>query len=92
MNGHVRSCTCVFGFARREQNRQDGTVDDDLLQGVHVKADGTVLLGGHTEGDWNGLNAGGRDFALVELNRSGDEMWRWQVTNTRRICRFTRFS
>lgn len=51
------------------------------MQGAAVTADGNILLGGHTEGDWSTANAGGGDFALVKLNQHGDPMWRWQVAN-----------
>lgn len=51
------------------------------MQGAEIEADGTILLGGHTEGLWSTANAGGRDFALVKLNQHGDPMWRWQVDN-----------
>ena len=54
-------------------------MDDDSLQGAEVQADGSIVFGGHTEGDWSAANAGGRDFAVVKLDPYGDTTWRWQV-------------
>lgn len=51
-----------------------------MLTAVTVQADGTIVLGGYTEGDWAGTNAGGHDFAIVALDDDGEEIWRWQVT------------
>ncbi|CAN0496185.1 unnamed protein product, partial [Laminaria digitata] len=59
---------------------QDGTVDDDSLQGAEVQADGTIVFGGHTAGDWSTANSGERDFAVVKLDSYGNMIWRWQVT------------
>lgn len=51
----------------------------DFLCGVAIQADGSILLAGTTEGDWDGTNAGGRDFIMVALSSDGEELWRWQV-------------
>lgn len=45
-----------------------------------VQADGSIILGGSTKGDWSGLNAVDFDFAAVALDAEGEELWRWQVT------------
>lgn len=45
-----------------------------------VQADGTIVLGGSTEGVFDGSNAGGNDFVIVTLDDDGEEIWRWQVT------------
>ena len=42
-------------------------------------ADGSVVLGGSTEGDWNTTNKGLKDFAAVKLDIDGVEEWRYQV-------------
>ncbi|CAM9524878.1 unnamed protein product, partial [Ectocarpus sp. 13 AM-2016] len=57
---------------------QDGTVGDDVFRGVAIQADGSIILAGTTEGDWDGPNAGGGDFAMVALSADGEELWRWQ--------------
>lgn len=41
--------------------------------------DGSVVLAGFTEGPWDGINQGDKDFAMVELSSIGEEEWRWQV-------------
>ena len=44
--------------------------------------DGSYILAGHTEGNWNGERNGGRDFAAVKLDAGGKEVWKWQVRET----------
>lgn len=46
-----------------------------------VQDDGNIVLGGFTDGDWDGQNAGGFDFAVVALDAGGRQLWRWQVTH-----------
>ncbi|CAM9911136.1 unnamed protein product, partial [Laminaria digitata] len=58
---------------------QNGTSGNDTLQAMAVQDDGTIVLGGSTNGDWDGPNAGGFDFAVVALDAGGREIWRWQV-------------
>lgn len=50
------------------------------MHAVAVQADGTIILGGYTDGDWSGSNSGGYDVAIVALDADGSEIWRWQVT------------
>lgn len=64
---------------------QDGTDADDYTKNVVVGDDGSIVLSGYTEGDWNGLNAGEADFSAVKLDSNGAELWRWQV----RLDRFS---
>ena len=59
---------------------QDGTEEYDVLWAIAVQADGSILLAGYTEGDWDGISAGGYDFIMVALSADGEELWRWQVT------------
>ena len=61
---------------------QDGTAEFDFLRGVVVQANGSILLAGGTEGDWVGKNPGGNDFVMVALSADGEELWRWQVTDS----------
>lgn len=42
--------------------------------------DESIILGGYTEGEWAGANAGGSDFAAVKLSSEGEVIWRWQVS------------
>ena len=59
---------------------QNGTSGDDSLFATAARADGTMVLGGYTQGAWSGSIAGGFDFAIVTLDADGKEIWRWQVT------------
>ena len=54
-------------------------MNHDVIYSVATRKDGSVLLAGYTWGDWNGTNAGGRDFAACQLDANGTEIWRWQV-------------
>lgn len=54
---------------------------NDEVHATVVQDDGTIVLGGYTGGDWNGLNAGGRYIAAVALDPDGEEIWHWQVTS-----------
>lgn len=40
------------------------------LEAIEMQHDGTIILAGHT---------GGFDFAVVTLDKDGEELWRWQV-------------
>ena len=51
---------------------QDGTSGNDYLESTAVQADGTIVLGGITDGDWSGANTGGFDIALVALDAYGE--------------------
>lgn len=42
--------------------------------------DGSVVLVGHTSGNWAGENSGKHDFAATKVDRDGVELWRWQVS------------
>ncbi|CAN0002449.1 unnamed protein product, partial [Sphacelaria rigidula] len=57
---------------------QDGTAAQDYLYAASALENGSVLLVGSTGGKWDGLNAGGSDFAAVTLDADGTELWRWQ--------------
>ncbi|CAM9723705.1 unnamed protein product, partial [Ascophyllum nodosum] len=39
---------------------------------------GTFVLAGSTQGDWNSVNAGDRNFAALKLDTDGNVMWKWQ--------------
>lgn len=44
-----------------------------------VGEDDTIIISGYTDGDWEGENAGGYDFAAMKLAGDGTVLWRWQV-------------
>lgn len=59
-----------------------GSAGEDVFTGATPLQDGSVLLVGYTDGDWD---EGGSsvsvslDFAAVQLDKNGCELWRWQV-------------
>lgn len=46
-----------------------------------ARADGSIVLAGWTDGDWEGELVGTLDFAALALDEDGAELWRWQVRN-----------
>lgn len=46
------------------------------MYGIDIANDGSVILGGATDGAWVGINAGGWDFVAVKLSANGTEEWR----------------
>ena len=44
--------------------------------------DGSYILAGRTEGNWNVEPNGEEDFAAVKLDPDRNEVWRWQVRET----------
>ena len=61
---------------------QDGTADDDYAKAAVATMNGTFVLAGSTQGDWNSVNAGDRNFAALKLDTDGNVMWKWQVSET----------
>lgn len=62
--------------------------DDEagFVRSMVVMDDGSVILGGQTEGDWAMADAdGSTDFAAAKVDQDGVEIWRWQASlSTRR--------
>ncbi|CAM9360961.1 unnamed protein product [Scytosiphon promiscuus] len=56
---------------------QDGTSEQDEVNGIAMAGDGSVVVVGATKGDWNGANAS-FDFAAFRLDEDGTEIWRYQ--------------
>lgn len=46
---------------------------------ARARPDGSIILAGYTDGDWDGEVVGLSDFAAVALDEDGVELWRWQV-------------
>lgn len=59
---------------------QEGTDKYDTFE-IAVLADNeSIVMAGHTFGNWSGVNKGGSDFAAVKLDTSLNAyQWRWQV-------------
>lgn len=43
------------------------------------RVDGSIVLAGVTDGNWDGELVGTTDFAAVALDEDGAELWRYQV-------------
>lgn len=70
----ARSVCCRF------HHSQDGTAEDDkLFAATMVGSDGSIVLAGETNGNWEGESSGKMDFAAIKLGADGSEIWRWQV-------------
>ena len=60
-----------------------GTEKRDECYAVAMADDGSVVVAGHTYGDWSGVNAGSADFIAIKLDAAGEEVWVWQVRHVR---------
>lgn len=49
------------------------------MNDVVMNSDGSTVLVGSSEGEWNAANAGSRDFAAAKLSADGELIWKWQV-------------
>jgi len=58
---------------------QDGTTTLDRIQTATLVDANTIVLAGHTLGEFSGSNQGSIDFVAVALDiTDGSEIWRWQ--------------
>ncbi|CAM9948921.1 unnamed protein product, partial [Chrysoparadoxa australica] len=59
---------------------QGGTLEEDAIQAAAFHPDGSmVVVGGFTDGNYNGRSNGDRDMVAVALNTSdGKPLWTWQ--------------
>lgn len=44
-----------------------------------VGEDDTIVVAGHTDGNWAEGSAGGHGFAAMKIDNDGTILWRWQV-------------
>lgn len=59
---------------------QEGTDDSDKMHAIAMGKDGSVVLAGSTDGNWNAHPSDGtHDFAAVKLDVDGNVLWRWRV-------------
>ncbi|CBJ28797.1 hemolysin-type calcium-binding region [Ectocarpus siliculosus] len=49
-----------------------------VSRGSASRADGSIVIGGVTDGDWDGELTGFTDFFTVALDEDGSELWRFQ--------------
>lgn len=49
-----------------------------------ARSDGSIVLAGRTQGEWDGELNGETDLIAVALDEDGAELWRWQVSLWRR--------
>lgn len=64
-------------------NPQEGNGALNRFNDGIMDEDGSVILGGVTEGNWADTNpdfdSSGDDFAAIKLDADGAVIWRWQV-------------
>lgn len=61
---------------------QGGTDLDDTWEGAALVNDGSIVLAGHTFGNWTGTRHvldGDRDFAAMAVDEDGEHLWSYQV-------------
>ncbi|CAM9980650.1 unnamed protein product [Ectocarpus sp. 12 AP-2014] len=49
-----------------------------VSRGAASRTDGSIVIGGTTDGDWDGELTGYADFFSVALDEDGSELWRFQ--------------
>ena len=59
-------------------SHQTGGPKNDSPLGVSVAPDGSIYVGGFTEGDYASPNQGSADVWLARYNANGEELWRRQ--------------
>ena len=57
---------------------QTGGPQNDSPLGLSVAPDGSIYVGGYTEGDYASPNQGSADVWLARYNADGEELWRHQ--------------
>lgn len=65
--------------------KQDGTSSDEACYAVIAGTDGSTVLAGVTEGDWEERVLDYKDFAALSLDADGKLMWRYQVSRFTRV-------
>ncbi len=61
--------------------KQFGTSSDDYAYGVTTNLTGDIYVTGHTYGSYAETISGTKDFVLVKLDSSGDQIWARQLSN-----------
>lgn len=49
------------------------------MRGAAALSGEGIVFAGNSHGDWSGKSSSGDEFAAVELDLDGVELWRWQV-------------
>ncbi|MBU2645083.1 SBBP repeat-containing protein [bacterium] len=61
--------------------KQFGTAADDYAYGITTDATGDIYLAGHTYGSFAATLSGTKDFVLLKLDNSGNQVWSRQLSN-----------
>lgn len=61
---------------------QNGTSDEDYIDGAVAGPNGTYVFVGTTRGNWSATNAGLEDWVVFKIDADRDILWRWQVGGT----------
>lgn len=65
---------------------QDGSNENDTVEALAISGNDSVVLVGHTKGNWNTTNAGYYDCVAIKLDTDGTMMWTWQVNQNVNQC------
>ncbi|CAN0042780.1 unnamed protein product, partial [Laminaria digitata] len=57
---------------------QEGTLDYDYAEAITMVDDGSVVVVGRTEGDWDIPNIGSFDMVAFKLDADATLLWTWQ--------------
>lgn len=72
---------------------QNGSDYNDEFFTAAIADDGSVVMAGHTEGNWNAANADGpgksRYFAAAKIDADGVLLWKWHVISYYNILKTT---
>lgn len=61
---------------------QNGTCDNDYIDGAVAGPNGTYVFVGTTRGNWSATNAGDEDWVVFKIDAERNILWRWQVGAT----------
>ncbi len=67
------------GEGNQEWLRHIGTDATDWGQGSALAPDDGVYVTGYTEGDFDGVNSGGKDIFVTRISAQGDTVWTRQI-------------
>lgn len=64
---------------------QDGTEAFDSISAAVIGDDASVVLAGYSSGNWSGIAPGRAEVAAVKLDANANELWRWQVFESKNV-------
>lgn len=65
---------------------QNGSNENDTVQALAISDNDSVVLVGHTKGNWSSKNVGYYDCVAIKLDADRTMMWAWQVNQNVKPC------